>query len=97
MSNPTSFEVSNPLPSRLNLNPSNVGVVSQLQNSLQSEPHFDGVKIEDMRGNPLYDRLSKIDKIGLAQNELAKRAEVVSKSKYVRQLNRQMSKQKIPN
>lgn len=97
MFNPTSFEVSNPLPSRLNPNATNSGVVSQMQNSLQSVPHFDGVKIEDMRGNPLYDRVSKIDKIGLAQNELAKRAEVVSKSKYVRQLNRQMSKQKIPN
>lgn len=67
------------------------GVPAALQSQLINEPHFDGQTIEGMRDNPLYSHHSNIDKIGLAQKKIAEAAQVVSKSKFVRQLNRSMS------
>lgn len=87
----------NKIPSLLNTSTAANGVPSVLQKSLDSEPHYDGAKIEDMRDNPLYSKHDDIDKIGLAQKKIADAAKAVSKSKFVRQLNRQMQHPAKPN
>ena len=77
----------NSIPSDLNTS-QQTGVASQLANVAQSEPQFDGVTIEQMRGNPLYDRGDAIDHIGKAQKALADAAKIVKgRSKYIRALN----------
>lgn len=86
----------NSQPSALNTS-INTGVASQLASQTINQPNFDNVKIEDMRGNPIYSRVSNIDKIGLAQKKLADTGNIISKSKFVRQLNRQMQSASKPN
>lgn len=80
----------NSQPSMLNTATGSDGVPAALQRTLDKEPQYDGIKIEDMRDNPLYTKHDNIDKIGLAQKKIADAAEVVSKSKFVRELNRKM-------
>lgn len=77
----------NCIPSQLNTSQP-TGVASQLANVAANEPHYDGVTIGLMKGNPLYDRLDDIDKVGLAQKQLVQTAKIIkSKSKYIRALN----------
>lgn len=77
----------NCIPSQLNTSKP-TGVASQLANVATHEPHFDGVTIEQMRGNVIYGRGDEIDKVGLAQKSLADAANIVkSRSKYIRALN----------
>lgn len=87
----------NCIPSQLNTsNPT--GVASQLASMAQQPPHYDGVTLEQMRGNPLYDRLDDIDKIGLAQQKIADAANVVKgRAKYIRALNDHAQKLQKPN
>lgn len=77
------------LPSQLNTSKP-TGVASQLA-SLSSEsnkPSFDGVTIEGMRNNPLYQHMDDIDKVGVAQKAIVDAAsKVKSKQKYIRALN----------
>lgn len=77
----------NCIPSQLNTSKP-TGVAAQLANAAQSEPQYDGVTIEQMRGNPLYDRIDNIDKVGLAQKQLMKSVDTIkSRSRYIRALN----------
>lgn len=89
----------NCIPSQLNTSKP-TGVASQLANVALNEPRFDGVTIDQMRGNVLYGRGDEIDKIGLAQKALADAAHIVkSRSKYIRFLNdeaRKIAKPKQP-
>lgn len=91
MYRPPRFMEMNNAPSRLNTSTA-TGAVSQLANQLNNPPQYDGVTIDDMRGNPLYSQADGIDKIGLAQNKIAEAAKAVSKSKFVRQLNKELAK-----
>lgn len=90
----------NCIPSALNTSTA-TGVASQLANvAADSERSgFDGVTIEQMRDNPLYQRGDKIDKIGLAQRRVADAARVVSepkRAKLIRSLNEHASKIQKP-
>lgn len=96
MYKPPKFMEMNASPERLNTSAPS-GAVSQLANQLKDPPQFDGVTLEQMQGNPLYrQNVDKIDKVGLAQQEITKAAKAVSKSKFVRQLNKQMQHDNIP-
>lgn len=86
----------NPAPSRLNTSTAQNGAASQMQQQPAAEPQYNNLKIEDMRGNPLFERIDKIDKIGKAQKALADAGQKVSKSKFVRNLNRKMQHPAIP-
>lgn len=83
-------------PSMLNLSGQSGGAIQQLATELNSEPHYDGQTIENMRGNPLYEKRANVDKVTLAQKKVIDAANAYSKSAMARQLNRQMSKTKIP-
>lgn len=86
----------NCIPSQLNTSQP-TGVASQLANVAQQTPHYDGVSIEQMRGNPLYQRLDDIDKVGIAQQKIADAAQIVkSRSKYIRALNDHAQKLQKP-
>lgn len=79
----------NKIPSQLNTS-APTGVASQLAQMAESSRQFDGVTIEQMRGNPIYDRGDKIDIIGKAQRSIADAAKVVSqpkRAKLIRSLN----------
>lgn len=87
----------NCIPSQLNTS-SATGVASQLANVAKDAPQFDGVTIEQMRGNPLYGRGDKIDKIGAAQRSIADATKVIkSRSRVIRQLNDAAQRVNIPN
>lgn len=77
----------NCIPSQLNTSKV-TGVASQLANVAQQQPNFDNITIEQMRGNPLYDRGDDIDKIGHAQKKLVEATKIVkSKAKTIRAYN----------
>lgn len=86
----------NCIPSQLNTSQP-TGVASQLANLAQNPPHMDGVTIENMRNNPIYDRGDTIDKVGKVQKTIADRAKIVkSKSKMIRGLNEYAQKYQKP-
>lgn len=77
----------NCIPSQLNTS-APTGVASQLASVAQDAPKFDGITIEQMRNNPIFDKGDKIDKVGKVQKTIADRAKIVkSKSKMIRGLN----------
>lgn len=78
-------------PSQLNTSTNQQGAAAQLANQLQSEPHYNGETIENMRNNPIHEKIDKIDKIGKAQKKLAETGNILSKSKFVREANRKLS------
>lgn len=79
------------LPSNLNTSTTEKGAAAQMAQQLENEPHFNNETIENMRNNPLHERIDKIDKIGKAQKKLAEVGDVVSKSKFVREANRKLN------
>lgn len=86
----------NVIPSALNTSKP-TGVASQLAQVAENAPQFDGVTIEQMRGNPLYERGDVIDKIGKAQRAIADAAKIVKgRSKYIRALNDAATKLQKP-
>lgn len=86
----------NVIPSALNTS-APTGVASQLAAAAENAPQYDGVTIEQMRGNCLYERGDKIDKIGRAQKALTDAARIIkSKSKMIRGLNDVASKMPKP-
>ena len=86
----------NCIPSQLNTS-APTGVASQLAQVAESDRHFDGVTIDQMRGNPLYDRGDTIDKVGRAQRAIADNAKIVkSRSKFIRGLNDAASRMAKP-
>lgn len=97
MYKPPKFMEQNFAPSRLNTS-TPTGAVSQLSNQLQDAPQYDGVTIEQMVGNPLYDRTDAIDKLGQAQKEITKNAKIIkSKEKMIRGLNDLAQKARKPS
>lgn len=77
----------NCIPSQLNTSKP-TGVAANLAAVAENPPQYDGITIDQMRGNPLYERLDAIDKIGLAQKHLADAAKIVkSRSRFIRGLN----------
>lgn len=87
----------NLIPSGLNTSQVS-GVSSQLANAAENQPQYDGVTIEQMRGNPLYERGDAIDKVGKAQRAMADAAKIVkSRSKYIRALNEHAQKVQKPS
>lgn len=88
----------NCIPSQLNTSKP-TGVAAQLASVAENQPQYDGVTIEQMRGNPLYAHGDTIDKIGKAQKALADAAAIVSqpkRSKYIRALNDAAQKYQKP-
>ena len=86
----------NCIPSQLNTSPI-TGVASQLANVAAQEPTYDGVTIEQMRGNVIYDRGDDIDKVGKAQKVIADNFKVVkSRAKVIRALNDAAQKYQKP-
>lgn len=90
MYKPIHEEISH-LPSQLNTSTTDKGAAVQMANQLANEPQYNNETIENMRNNPLHERIDKIDKIGKAQKKLAESAEVLSKSKFVREANRKLN------
>lgn len=87
----------NCIPSQLNTSKP-TGVAAQLASAAETQPSFDRVTIEQMRGNPLYDRIDDIDKVGLAQKQLMKSVDTIkSRSRYIRALNDAAQKVQKPN
>lgn len=87
----------NCIPSQLNTSQT-TGVASQLASAAENAPAYDGVTIEQMRGNPIYGRGDKIDKIGAAQRAVVEATKKVqSKSKYIRALNDAVLKAQKPS
>lgn len=77
----------NCIPSQLNTSPPS-GVASQLANIAQQQPHYDGITLDQMQGNPLYERIDDIDKVGLAKKVMIDNAKVVkSKRGLIRKVN----------
>lgn len=86
----------NTIPSQLNTSLP-TGAASQLASQAQNEPHYDGVPIETMRENPLYQHFDDIDRIGLAQKKIIDAAKTIkSHSKKIRAFNDLAQKQRIP-
>lgn len=86
----------NVIPSALNTSRP-TGVASQLAQVAANQPQYDGVTIEQMRGNPLFERGDKIDIVGKAQKAIADAAKVVKgRSKYIRALNDAATKMQKP-
>lgn len=86
----------NVIPSALNTSQP-TGVASQLAQVAENAPQYDGITIEQMRGNPLYERGDVIDKIGKAQRAIADAAKVVKgRAKYIRALNDAATKLQKP-
>lgn len=64
------------------------GVASQLASVAEKAPFYDGVTIDQMRGNCLYGQGDEIDKIGKAQQALADAAIIIkSRSRMIRGFN----------
>lgn len=77
----------NKIPSALNTS-QQTGVAAQLAQAAAEPPQYDNVTIQQMRGNPLYERGDTIDQIGKAQKALADAAKIVkSRSKLIRAFN----------
>lgn len=77
----------NCIPSQLNTSKA-TGVASQLANVAENAPHYDGISIDQMRGNPLYERIDDIDKVGLAKKAMIENANIVkSKRGLIRKVN----------
>lgn len=77
----------NCIPSQLNTSKP-TGVASNLASVADNAPQYDGVTIEQMRGNCLYERGDKIDKVGLAQKSLLDSGmKVKSRAKAIRSFN----------
>ena len=74
----------NPLPSLVNTSSQTTGVTSQLSSLREDKPQYDGVTIDQMRGNPLYSRLDDIDKVGAAQRRIEENGRVLQKAEFVR-------------
>lgn len=84
------------LPSQLNTEPSK-GVASHLASVSEQKPNYDGVTIEQMRGNPLYSQADDLDKIAVAQKQITENAKVLkSKGRFIRALNDQAQKMHKP-
>lgn len=87
----------NCIPSQLNTSKP-TGVASQLANIAEQPPMYDGVTIEQMRGNPLYQRIDEIDKVGLAKAAMEHAAKTIksnkSKIRYINELGQKMQKKK---
>lgn len=80
----------NDAPSQLNTSTDKTGVASALTAlaDKDNKPHYNGATIESMRGNPLFDRVAEIDKVGLAQKKVTEMAKIVhSKRAMIRQFN----------
>lgn len=78
----------NCIPSQLNTSKV-TGVASALANVAENLPQYDNIKIEQMRGNPLYQNCDELDKIGLAQQALLDASKTIkSRSRRIRQFNK---------
>lgn len=66
----------NSIPSQLNTEQPS-GVATQLANVAADPPYHDGVTIQMMRNNPLYERIDDIDKRGRAIEALEKSAKTI--------------------
>ena len=87
----------NPSPSLLNTS-KQTGAASALTGVLNSQPNFDGVTIDDMRGNPLYSHCDDIDKVGIVQKKAIENyGKVKSKEKVCRKFNDMARKVNIPS
>lgn len=87
----------NCIPSQLNTSAPS-GVAAQLASVAENKPSYDNVTIDQMRGNPLYQRIDTIDKIGLAQKQIIESAhKVKSKSGMIRAFNEVSHKMAKPN
>ena len=87
----------NCIPSQLNTSQP-TGVAAQMASMANNPPQYDGMTIEQMRGNPLFERCDDIDKVGLAQKAIVENAKVIkSRSKYIRALNDHAQKLSKPN
>lgn len=88
----------NCIPSQLNTSKP-TGVASQLASAAESKPEFDGITIEQMKGNPVYGRGDAIDKVGMAQQLIADAAKVLSqpkRAKLIRAFNDHAQKLQKP-
>lgn len=87
----------NCIPSQLNTS-APTGVASQLAQVAQNEPQFDNVTIEQMRGNPIYQRGDKIDIVGQVQKTIVNNANIIkSRSGKIRALNDAAQRIQKPN
>lgn len=87
----------NTIPSALNTS-APTGVASQLANVAENQPNYDGITIQQMKGNPLYERIDDIDKIGLAQKRIVENAKTIkSNSRKIRALNDAINKPQKPS
>ena len=87
----------NCIPSQLNTS-APTGVASQLAQVAQNGPQFDNVTIEQMRGNPIYQRGDKIDIVGQVQKTIVNNANIIkSRSGKIRALNDAAQRIQKPN
>lgn len=75
----------NCIPSQLNTSKP-TGVASQLASAAQTAPEYDGITIEQMKGNPVYGRGDAIDKVGMAQKLIADAAHVLAQPKRAKMI-----------
>lgn len=76
----------NCIPSQLNTS-KQTGVASQLAAAIEDPSLFSGVTIEQMRGNPLFERGDVIDKRGKAQKGLVEATKTIkTNAKRIRAL-----------
>lgn len=87
----------NTLPSQLNTS-APTGAVSQMASLAENKPNYDGVTLEQMRENPLYQHYDDIDKFGIAQKKIVENAKTIkSNAKKIRALNDLAQKRNIPS
>lgn len=87
----------NSIPSQLNTEQPS-GVASQLANVAADPPHYDGVTIQMMKGNPLYERIDDIDKRGRAIEALEMTAKTVHSNRgKIRKFNEISQKLQKPS
>lgn len=97
MFKPPKFMEYNNAPSQLNTQLV-TGAAAQMASVAENKPSYDGVTIEQMRGNPLYSHADDIDKVTLAQQKVVDAGnKIKSKSKVIRAMNDAAQKYRKPN
>lgn len=84
-----------PLPS-LTTTHTNEGVQSRMLVDESKPPTYNNATIEEMRGNPLFDRVDQIDRKGMVERKLEEYVADYNKSDFRRAYYSQLQHQKKP-
>lgn len=73
------------------------GVQSRLGVDESKPATYNGARIEDMRGNPIYARVDQIDRKGMVQKALEKHVKEYAKSDFRRSFYEKLQRSRKPS